>query len=139
MTAKKHDFVCYQGADWLKQIGFKANVSDSEYISLTGWTFEMQIRSSIGGTLLHNLTPDISLNGTEDMVLLPISKEDTLLINLTGLPMKTVKTGETDENGNPVSITGPSGVYDLFSIDETGDKKKRMYGVFVIHQAVTGA
>lgn len=138
MTAVKYDFVCEQGADWRKEIGLKLEEDSEGFVDLTGATFEMQIRSGIGGALLHDLTPDITLNDENNIVILAISAEDTLAIDLTGLPTKTIKIG-TDSNGNPVSVSGPAGVYDLFKIDASGDRKKQLYGLFVIPQAITEA
>ena len=117
------DIDIYKDRDFKKTI--VVNDSASTPINLTNWTFEAQLRPTLGSnTLLANFTIDTSgvVSGT-----LILSLQDTDTIDL--------------EVVNPITlgsvVTSATAAWDMTVVDTLGDRYSLIVGVATIHETVS--
>ena len=117
------DIDIYKDRDFKKTI--VVNDSASTPINLTNWTFEAQLRPTLGSnTLLANFTIDTSgvVSGT-----LILSLQDTDTIDL--------------EVVNPITlasvVTSATAAWDMAVVDTLGDRYSLIVGVATIHETVS--
>lgn len=117
------DIDIYKDRDFKKTI--VVNDSASTPIDLTDWTFEAQLRPTLGSTtLLADFTIDTSgvVSGT-----LILSLQDTDTIDL--------------EVVNPITlgsvVTSATAAWDMAVVDTLGDRYSLIVGVATIHETVS--
>lgn len=131
MTAANKDFICDQGAEFVRILTAKDDEGD--VIDLTGYTARMQVRGAVGAAVLASLTTSnggIAINGVAGQLTLKLTHSQTDAIDVSGLPTDRV----TDGN---VRKSGPCAVYDLEVIDPVGNVSRWIEGKFLISQQVT--
>jgi hypothetical protein len=116
MSATRYDLAVDQGADLDLALQVWVDDIHSAVQDITSWTAKMEIRNSIGGTVLETLTvgSGITINGSAGQVYVHISAAKT------------------------TAYTWLVGVYDLFLYGIAGVPTKRpLFGDVTVRQQVT--
>ena len=112
MTAGIYNATIDQGATWTVTVLYKDSTGAA--INLTGCTAILQVRESVGGTVIFDLTSSsgITLGGAAGTIDIEISAANTAAASVTTLTSATV-VDHIKSDGVEMSGTGPTGVWGI--------------------------
>lgn len=112
MPATTKHFVCWMGETFKRRLTLVDSAGAA--VSLTGCTAMMQVRASVGGTVIFDLTSSsgITLGGAAGTIDIQISAASTAAASVAALTSATV-VDHIKSDGVEMSGTGPTGVWGI--------------------------
>lgn len=112
MPATTKHFVCWMGETFKRRLTLVDSAGAA--INLTGCTAMLQVRASVGGTVIFDLTHSagITLGGSAGTIDIEISATATAAASVTTLTSATV-VDHIKSDGVEMSGTGPTGVWGI--------------------------
>lgn len=144
MPAKRKDFICEQGTDWVRVLTLRQKSTapgrQGAPLNLTNYHARMMVRSSFDGEILASID-DVSGGIVIDPLLgkitLKLTNLQTGSMQTKGLPIRLVTEVAGTSDSDNITYTCPTAIYDLEIVDGDGEVSRLLYGEFGIPAEVT--